>query len=319
MAKKKADAEPKRIELKDSGVIFNEEEHTYRLGDLFLSGITGMLTRQLTPNEYKDVDPKTLNAAAEYGTGVHKAIELWDTEWDYDFGHETEIEDYKQICMANGLTHEATEYCVTDGKHWASNIDKVFRVSDDTFDLGDLKTYGDMTPEKKEKARWQLSIYAYLFELQNKKAKVDRLFILHIRNKQKKDGTMSHIADIIFVKRIPAEICKELLDTDVAGGQFKNPFAIPDKYRSMEAEIADLIKQKSDAETRLAEIKAEILADMEEAEQKTWATETMRLTRTMPTTRAGFDLKKFKADHPKIDFTPYETTSQVAGSIKITL
>ena len=32
-----------RIELKDSGVVFNKEEHTYRIGDTFLSGITGML------------------------------------------------------------------------------------------------------------------------------------------------------------------------------------------------------------------------------------------------------------------------------------
>jgi hypothetical protein len=67
--------------------------------------------------------------------------------------------------------------------NYASNIDKVYRVSDDTFSLGDIKTYGVMSPKKREKAKWQLSIYAYLFELQNKKAKIDKLFIIHLRNK----------------------------------------------------------------------------------------------------------------------------------------
>lgn len=316
MAKK---TESTRIELKNSKVIFNEQDHTYKLGDKFLSGITGMLSRQLFPEEYKDVDQETLNKAAEYGTGVHKAIEMWDVEWDMDFTHETEIEDYKEICSANNLTHECSEYCVTDGENWASNIDKVYRVSDDTFDLGDLKTYGAMTPDKKEKARWQLSIYAYLFELQNKKAKVNRLFIIHLRNKMKRSGNMDHIADVIEVKRIPSETCKELLDCDVAGIQFKNPYAIPDKYRDMESRIIDLIKQKSKVENELNEIKSWLLADMEEAEQKKWATDTMSITRKLPSFRTSFDMKKLRADHPEIDFTKYESRSSVAGSITITI
>lgn len=316
MAKK---SEIKRLELKDSKVVFDEYNHTYTLGDKNLSGITGMLTRQLFPDEYKDVNPETLAKAAEYGTGVHKAIEMFDTEWNMDFTHETEIEDYKVICRDNNLTHEATEYCVTDGENWASNIDKVFRVSDDTFDLGDLKTYGSMTPDKKEKARWQLSIYAYLFELQNKKAKVGRLFILHIRNKEKRGGGISHYAELIEVSRIPSEICKELLECDVAGVQFKNPYSIPDKYRSMESRIAELIKQKNEAEQELASIKSEILTEMEEVEQKTWATDTMRITRKLPSFRTGFDIKKFRADHPEIDFSEYETVTQVAGSVTISI
>lgn len=316
MAKKN---EISRVELKDSGVIFNEQDHTYKLKDKYLSGITGMLTRQLFPEEYHGIDEAILNAAAEYGTGVHHAIELWDVQWDMDYDHETEIEDYINICKNNSLTHESTEYCVTDGKHWASNIDKVYRVSDDTFDLGDIKTYGEMTADKKEKARWQLSIYAYLFELQNKNAKVGKLFILHIRNKQRKNGTFDRKADIIFVNRIPSEICKELLEADVAGEQFKNPFAIPDKYRDMESEITYLVSTKNEIETRLADIKKQILDDMEQADQRTWATDAMRFTRKLPSMRAGFDLKKFKADHPEIDFSAYETKTQVAGSITINI
>ena len=45
----------KRIELKDSGVFFNEELHQYWLGNKQLSGITGMLQRQLFPDEFEGI------------------------------------------------------------------------------------------------------------------------------------------------------------------------------------------------------------------------------------------------------------------------
>ena len=58
---------------------------------------------------------------------------------------------------------------------------------------------------------------------------------------------------------------------------------------------------------------------MEEVDQKTWATDTMRITRKLPSFRTAFDMKKFRADHPEIDFTKYESRSSVAGSITINI
>lgn len=307
----------KRIELKDSGVFFNEEAHEYWLGDKQLSGITGMLQRQLFPDEFDGISEATINAAAEYGTGVHSSIEDFDKNWINDGTQETV--DYIQICKDYGLVHEASEYNVSDGKAWSSNIDKVYRVSDDTFSLGDIKTYGQMTSEKLEKAKWQLSIYAYLFELQNKKAKVDKLFIIHLRNKQKKDGSFDHISEIIFLGRIPSEICKDLLDTDLRGEQFQNPYAIPKEWSSQEDTIRQLIETKKTAEEQLNIIKGKLLTDMEEKDVKTWATETMRITRKFPTTRNSFDLKAFKADNPGLDLSAYIKTSTVAGSLNIAI
>ena len=310
-------AKSKRIELVDSGVIFNEENHTYLLGDKYLSGITGMLQRQFFPTEFEGIPKDVLDAAAQYGTDVHKSCEDFDMNWTND--GTVEVADYIQICKENGLTHECSEYCVTDKKDWATKIDKVYRISDDTFDIGDIKTYGVMTAEKLTKAKWQLSIMAMLLEGQCKGCKVNRLFILHIRNKERQDGTFDHIANIIFVNRIPSEICKDLLDTDLRGEQFKNPFEIPDDISSQEAEIRELMETKSSVEERLATIKANILSKMESLDIRTWATNTMRLTRKLPTTRASFNSSLFKADHPDMDFSPYEKISQVAGSLVITV
>ena len=304
-----------RIELKDSGVLFNKEQHEYWLGEKQLSGITGMLQRQLFPDEFNNVPEEAIKEAARYGTEVHEGIELFDSSWINDSTQE--VSDYIELCQENGLVHERSEYTVTDGENWASNIDKVYRSSDDVFSLGDIKTYGTMTPEKLEKARWQLSIYAYFFKLQNKEAKVDRLFILHIRNKAKQDGTFDHICNILPIERIPSDICKELLDTDLQGKQFVNPYSIPDKYRRQENYIRQLIQTKDDVEEKLKILKSEILEDMESMGVKTWDTGTMRLTRKLSTTRLSFNATQFKADHPELDYSPYERTSNVSGSLLI--
>ena len=307
----------KRIELKDSGVVFNEELHEYWLKDKQLSGITGMLQRQLFPDEFDGVPEDMIVKAAEYGTDVHISIEDFDKNWIND--GTLEVADYIEICKNNGLVHECSEYTITDGKNWASNIDKVYRVDDTTFDIGDIKTYGTMTSEKLEKARWQLSIYAYLFELQNKKAKVGKLFIMHLRNKPKKDGTFDHISDLIHVSRIPSEICKELLDCDLRGEQFENPYSIPEEIRNQESEIRELIQTKNEVEERLSTLKSKILLEMEMMDVKSWFTDTMRLTRKLPGIRTSFDLQTFRNDHPEIDFESYMKTSKVAGSLVIAI
>lgn len=304
-----------RIELKDSGVLFNKERHEYWLENRQLSGITGMLQRQLFPDEFDNVPEGMLQEAARYGTEVHESIEAFDSSWINDGTQE--VQDYIGLCQENGLVHERSEYTVADGENWASNIDKVYRSSDDTFSLGDIKTYGTMTPDKLEKARWQLSIYAYFFKLQNRDARVGNLFILHIRNKQKQDETFDHISEIIPVLRIPSDICKELLDTDLRGEQFVNPYSIPEKYRSQEEYIRQLIQTKNEAEARLIEIKSEILEDMESLGVRTWDTGTMRLTRKLPSTRVFFNANQFKADHPELDYSPYERISNVSGSLLI--
>ena len=307
----------KRIELKDSGVVFNEELHQYWIGDKELSGITGMLQRQLFPDEFDGVPEDLIMTAARYGTQVHKSIEDFDKNWINDGTQE--VADYIEICKNNGLVHECSEYTITDGKNWASNIDKVYRVDDTTFDIGDIKTYGTMTSDKLEKARWQLSIYAYLFELQNKKAKVGKLFIMHIRNKARKDGTFDHKADIIHVNRIPSEICKEPLDCDLRGEQFENPYSIPEEIRNQESEIRELILTKNEIEERLSSLKSKILSEMEMMDVKSWFTDTMKLTRKLPGTRTTFDLQAFKRDHPDIDFESYMKTSKVAGALVIAI
>ncbi len=306
------------IQLNDSRVVFNKEDHTYELDGKYLSGITEMLQRQLFPNEFSGVPEQAIEQAGLYGTEVHESIEQFDSSWTNDGTQE--VADYIKICTSNGLVHECSEYTVTDGMNWASNIDKVFRRGDSTFDLADLKTYGTMTVEKMEKARWQLSIYAYLFETLNPNATVGKLYIIHLRCKQKNDGSTDHIANLIEVDRIPCEVCKKLLDTDLAGEQFENPYStIPADIAEREQEIRTLMLQKKEAEERLNELKSEILSRMEETQARSWNTETMKLTRKLPSTRYSFDLNRFKSNHPEFNYDDYMKKSTVGSSLLITI
>ena len=306
------------IQLNDSRVVFNKEDHTYELDGKYLSGITEMLQQQLFPDEFDGVPEQAIEQAALYGTEVHESIEQFDSSWTNDGTQE--VADYIKICTSNGLVHERSEYTVTDGMNWASNIDKVFRRGDSTFDLADLKTYGTMTVEKMEKARWQLSIYAYLFEILNPNATVGKLYIIHLRCKQKYDGSTDHIANLIEVDRIPSEVCKKLLDTDLAGEQFENPYStIPADIAEREQEIRTLMLQKKEAEERLNELKSEILSRMEETQARSWNTETMKFTRKLPSTRYSFDLNRFKTDHPEFNYDNYMKTSTVGSSLLISI
>ena len=307
-----------RIELVNSGVLFNEELHEYWLGDKQLSGISEVLRRQLYPNMYSAIPKRILEMAADYGTSVHKSIEEFQKNWINDGTQE--LQDFIQICKENNLIHEASEYTVTDGKHWASNIDQVYRSGDDTFTIADVKTYSKMTPEKQELARYQLSCYAMFLEQQVKGAKVDRLFIIHLRNKQMASGKVEHIAELIPVERIPADFCKELLDCELKGTQFKNPFSVPDDIALQICRAKELIAKKNEAEEELATIKANILSSMEFLDVRTWVTDNVRVTRKMPTTRFSFDLKRFKEAHSEItDYDDFMKTSNVAGSLLVAI
>lgn len=310
-----------RLELKSSGVLFKEDTHQYfREADgKELSGITSVISRQLFPHEYDSIPQYIVRRAADYGHAVHKSIEYFDREWTHD--GTLELQDYIDICKENGLQHEASEYLVSDGENFASAIDKVYRTGESSFSICELKTYfGKLSGAKLERCRWQLSVYRALFLKLNKKAKVDKLFVIHLRNKQKKDGSFDHVKELVYVDPIPEDICLELLACDLRGEQFRNPFAIPTEISTQLTRMKELIQQKTQAEDELNALKANILSSMEFLDVKNWATNDIRLTRKLATTRSSFDLKAFKVGHPEItDYDQYMKTSNIASSLTVSI
>lgn len=295
------------MELVNSTVIFDPEAHTYHTPEgVELQGITGMLHRQLFPDEYRDVPQHILDRAAQRGHAVHQLCELAD-----DLGITPEEPDglaYVRLREEMGLVYRASEYLVSDNRRFASAIDKVYEEGDDAFTLADVKTTYRLNEDY---VRWQLSVYAYLFELQNPGARVVRLLALWVR-----DGRASAFP----MERIPSDIVTALLEAEAEGRQFVNPLSmpstLPEKYRQMEQSIAEIDRQARYWTERKKELMDGIMREMVSAGAYSWEGERIRLTRKKDGIRRSFDQKWLEKDHPDI-YAAYVTESPVAGSVTL--
>ena len=295
------------MKLIKSQVIFNPDEHTYMLGDKELSGITSVISRQLFPNKYRDVPEYVLKKAAERGTMIHSICELVD---DMGISHDSdEAQGYKELKDDWGLRYECSEYLVSDNEHYASCIDKVYRENETDFTLGDIKTTYVLD---KESVRWQLSIYAYLFELQNPGCKAVRLIGIWLRGK-------NH--EIVEVERIPSEVVVILLKCDSEGRQFVNPYSIspvtlPDEYRKMERTIQEIVSQAKNWSDKKKEIADAVMMSMVEAGEYSWKGDIISFTRKKDTIRKDFDKKAFEKDYPDL-YNKYLKEIPVVGSVTL--
>lgn len=277
------------IKLVESQVLFNQEEHTYSLNGIALKGITGMIKSQLFPDMYKDIPQYILDKAAERGTMVHESIELFDAGFEPK-DTTPELESYKRIKRENGLTTLANEYIVTDKKHFASAIDLVLCKGNDII-LTDIKTTYTLD---KEYVRWQLSIYAYLFELQNPELKVSKLYALWLRDDK---------SEFVEIKRVEIDTIKDLLQCEVDGRKFNAPAAkannTPSEIKQAEKAVYSLIQQIKELDTQKKELSKGLLKLMQDNDVKTYKGKYITLSRKAASTREDIDKKKLKDEYPE--------------------
>ena len=294
--------------LKKSKVVFYPATHTYVTPDgRMLDGITGMISRQLFPSKYDGVDEETMRNAAERGSFIHSVCELVDS---LNIEHESpEAMGYKELKDTYGLRHEESEYLVSDNVHFASCIDKVYRDGESTFTLADIKTTYKLD---KEYVRWQLSIYAYLFERQNPGAKVLHLYAIWLRGERH---------ELVEVERIPDDVVVSLMEHEVGGEQFTNPYApsvtdtsLPEKYAAMEDAIAEIDRQYKYWSEKKKELADGVKFEMQNAGVCKWVGDRVSFTRKEDSEREDFDKKRFAADHPDL-YKAYLIKTKVSGSV----
>ena len=140
------------MKLKQSPVIFDEENHTYHLGGKQLLGITGLIHSILGLGVYPDADNHikdfVIPRAGSRGTAIHHAIQTYDLlgirqttqivrtrygcaerdniryvdeQWDVS----QELDNY--ILHLDGFEPVANELTVSDNQKYASQIDNVWR------------------------------------------------------------------------------------------------------------------------------------------------------------------------------------------------
>lgn len=276
------------IQLIDSQVAFNQEEHMYSLNGMTLKGITGMIKSQLFPDMYKDIPQYILDKAAERGTMVHESIELFDAGFEPKVTI-PELESYKRIKRENELTTLANEYIVTDREHFASAIDLVLCKGDDII-LTDIKTTYSLD---KEYVRWQLSIYAYLFELQNPELKVSKLYALWLRDDK---------SEFVEVKRVEFDTIKDLLQCEVEGRKFNTISMadnMPSEIKQAEKVIYTLVQRIKELNAQKDKLSKGLLKLMQDNDVKTYKGEHITLSRKAASTREDIDKKKLKEEYPE--------------------
>lgn len=316
----------KKVTLRQSRVLFDREKHEYWLPNkedgsmIELSGITSMIERQWGSG-YENVPKKILQASADYGSKIHEIIELYTILGIND--NSVELQDFISLCESEKLIIETAEYLVSDESHFASSIDLVARVSDDEFDLIDIKSFSvkgsKIDAEKLFRLRMQLSCYKKMFLMQNPEAKVRKLAVMIIRNKPKKSGEFDHQVMYQEVEPIPEDIVDELMKADIEGRPFENPYLIPKDLISTAQSIKSLTLILRNTQEKLAELKEKVLSRMEQMKCNCWKLDDLTLTRKLPTVRSSFSLADFKEANPDFNTEPYMKESNVSASLLVNL
>lgn len=302
--------------LATSPVIFLPEEHRYFNPEngRYLSGITSLLSRQLFPDKYDGIPQATLDAAAAKGSAIHE--ECADLATFGVAGTYPETAAFAHLLTREGIEPLEAEYTVSDGEYYASKIDLIDR----SLNLYDLKTTSTLDTEY---VSWQLSIYAYLFELQNPGLQVGRLSAIHLRGKR---------AKIVRVERKSTEAISRLLADDLAGRQYipqpdahLSPAGSADAQDGVLAKLTDIERAIIEIKTRLAQAEEQKKSLTEALYQEMDArgvykldSPTLSITRIADTTAETFDSKAFRADHPEL-YGKYLRETTRKGYVKITL
>lgn len=295
--------------MQNTRVRFIKEPHSYYLDEVKkLKGVTSLMQEQGLSADYSGIKEDMLNAAAERGRKVHQDIE------DYCNGKTVAMTKELKAYIRCGVVPVANEYLVSDNEMIASCIDIVAYGEDNTVNLIDIKTTRDLYIEP---LRWQLSIYKYLFGLQNPDIKVDKLYALHIKNSK---------AKVVEIKERPQEEVLALLEAE----RNWEKYTPKTKELSMETQSMlsslEVVSEKialiklslKEAEDLKKEIEQRVLLEMEQNGLKTLENGPIKVTYVAESERESVDKTRLQNDLPEL-YEKYKKVTIVAPSVRVTI
>ena len=281
-----------------SNVIFNEEAHTYITPEgKKLSGITGMIDRQIFGGKYSNTPDYILQPYADFGSMVHQELDEF-----YTVGiNPTTPEAKKAITMLPIC--EASEYLVNDD-YFATKIDFVST----SFDLYDYKTSRVLDLER---LSWQLSVCAVLFEKQNG-FPCGKLYGVHLRYEN---------CEIVEVPRKSDEMVLSLLQAEKNHEQYfiaETEETRLNRLISLENTIIQIQKEAEYYEERKKELLAFFEQKMTEVGMKKIETDKLIITKVEPTQSVGIDTARLKKEMPDVA-EKFQKITDKKGFIKLTI
>lgn len=290
--------------MKQSNVIFDAINHTYTTPEgVILSGITGMIGRQLFPNKYSAVPEGVLQKAADRGSLIHEDCRNIDEWGSFPQTHEGSL--YRELQIKEEFVPAENEYIVSDNKYFATAVD----IVDTEFNLYDIKTTSVLDHDY---LSWQLSINAYLFEVQNG-FPAGKLYAIWLRD----------TAKLIPITPKPREEVIKLLECEIKGEQYTQdlPTDVNDmlqKLSDLEFAIMEIEQTAKSYEERAKQLREGLKAEMEKSGVKKWETDNIVVTYVNATERKGIDTTRLKEEQPSI-YEQYSKITNVNSTIKIKL
>lgn len=292
--------------LAKSKVVFNPENHTYIYEGKQLSGVTSLLSATLFKDKYSGIDEEILRKAAAYGTSVHETIELFETMGFDDVGNE--LTNYKKICKEHGIRAIESEYLVSDNSRIASSIDLVMENVARDVVLVDIKT--TLGGIDRDYLSWQLSIYAYLFELQTG-ILVEELACVWLRHEEN---------EYLTIPRRSNGDVMQLLDEYFSGCEVTvEKQNLPMEVKNIANAISEVEKHLKDLTAQRDILKEKILSLMKANQcEKVEIDGKVLITYVAPTTKESLDTKKLKDENPEL-YEKYVRQSDIKESLRITI
>lgn len=189
--------------IKDCEVEYYDDEHMYLVNGVIVPSITQLLKKRFG-GKYDGVNSAVLNKAAEEGTKVHKAIELYCKD-----GEESELEElrnFKFLRKKYGfevLDNEVPIVLFDEGEPIAAGrLDMILKMGDD-IGLADIKRTSVLD---KEYVGLQLNLYRLAYQ-QCYDTEITILKAIHLREDKRKfvDIPINEPYTLDFIKEIKNE------------------------------------------------------------------------------------------------------------------
>lgn len=295
---------------------FDPTTHTYfnAFGEQLMS-VTEAIKKYIQPNLYKGVPDAVIDHAAERGRIIHEAIDRF--EKGNAFGNTEYLDELAAYCnysVEHPRVIEGTEVMLSDERIIAGTVDQIEKISVTERAIADLKTTSAVNTEY---LQWQLSLYAYLYELTNPAHKVTKLYCIHIRGNECKR---------VDIDRLPDYAVHALLKAiEEKAEHFDNPMkasneqvdALVNQYLKLSVECTELEEVLKLKKEHMDAILEELKQRMDKLGQTEIKTKGATITRTKDSSRKTFNKELFLKKYTEADYNACLKETPITGKCKI--
>lgn len=288
-----------------SSAVFDEKEHKYYVDGKELISTTQLMRKHNLSPDYSSVDEETLNKSANYGTLIHKELELFIKKDEVSFTQE--VENFELWIKENQLENNmvASELQVNNDLV-AGTIDFIYEDADGLV-IADFKTTSQV---HKEAVSWQLSIYRELLGMEIKKG-----VCFHLK------GGLFEVLDIPLKQK---EEVERLFDAERNGELYKPYDLIPsDSVEALvqfQLQLMAMDEAKKKIEAQMEAFKDYCLQEMEARGLMKYEINNngirLTITRVLESKSESVDAKQLKADNPEL-FEKYKKIKTTKSYVKV--